>query len=81
MLAVCSFPTTLRDSNCELLDNPVYAEVAILENSKIPMYDFYCNTLKKPYGAKCEFVYKATDILLLEIQTDNIYKDMGDNYQ
>ena len=40
------------------------------------MYDFYYNTLKKQYGSKCELVYKVTDSLLLEIQTDNIYKDM-----
>ena len=45
------------------------------------MYDFYYNTLKKQYGAKCELVYKATESLLLEIQTDNIYTDMEDNYQ
>ena len=44
------------------------------------MYDFYYNTLKKQYGSKCELVYKVTDSLLLEIQTDNIYKDMEDNY-
>ena len=46
-----------------MLDNPVYAGIAILENSKIPMYDFYYNTLKKQYGSKCELVYKATDSL------------------
>lgn len=63
------------------MDNPVYAGIAILENSKIPMYDSYYNTLNKQYGAKCELVYKATDSLLLENQIDNIYKDMEDYYQ
>lgn len=32
------------------LDKSVYVGVTILDNSKIPMYDFYCNELKRQYG-------------------------------
>ena len=33
-------------------------------------------TLKKQYGDKCSLVYTDTDSLLLEIQTEDVYKDM-----
>jgi len=61
------------------LDKPVYAGMTILDNSKILMYDFFYNTLKKKYGAKCQLIYTDRDSLLLEIQTDDVYKDKGDN--
>ena len=58
------------------LDMLVYAAMTILDDSKTLIYDFYYNTLKKQYGAKCELIY--TERLLLEIQTDVVYKDMED---
>lgn len=54
------------------LDKPVYAEMTILDNSKILMYDFYYNVLKTYYEAKCEVIYTDTDSLLLEIQTNDV---------
>ena len=59
-----------------LLNNPVYTGMTILDNSKILMYDFFYNKLKKQYGPKCKFLYTDTDSLLLEIETDDIYKDI-----
>ena len=61
-----------------LLNKPVYTGMSILDNSKILMYDFFYNTLKKRYGDECELIYTDTDSLLLEIETEDIYKDMGD---
>lgn len=58
------------------LDKLVYAAMTILDYSKTRVYDFYYNTLKRQYGAKCELIY--TERLLLEIQTDVVYKDMED---
>jgi len=40
------------------------------------MYDFFYNVLKKQYGEKCELLYTDKDSLLLEIETEDIYKDM-----
>ena len=51
--------------------------MAILENSKILMYDFFYNYLKAKYGPKCELIYTDTDSLLLNIQTEDVYKDMN----
>ena len=59
-----------------VLNKPVYAGMTILENSKILMYDFFYNRLKARYGGRCELVYTDTDSLILDIQTEDVYKDM-----
>ena len=51
-----------------MLNKPVYTGMTILDNSKILMYDFFYNKLKKQYGPKCELLYTDTDSLLLEIE-------------
>ena len=62
-----------------LLNKPVYTGMTILDNSKILMYDFFYNELKKKYGPKCELLYTDTDSLLVEIETDDVYKDIEKN--
>ena len=62
-----------------LLNKPVYTGMTILDNSKILMYDFFYNHLKKKYGESCELLYTDTDSLLLEIKTDDVYKDIKSN--
>ena len=59
-----------------LLNKPVYTGMTILDNSKILMYDFFYNHLKKQYGKNCDLLYTYTDSLLLEIKTDDVYKDI-----
>jgi len=53
--------------------------MTILENSKILMYDFFYNELKKQYGSKCELLYTDTDSLLVEIATEDVYEHMKNN--
>ena len=62
-----------------VLNKPVYTGMTILENSKILMYDFFYNHLKARYGHKCELVYTDTDNLILDIQTEDVYKDMQEH--
>jgi len=62
-----------------VLNEPVYKGMTILENSKNLMYDFYYNYLKARYGTKCDLIYTDTDSLLLDIQTENVYKDMKEH--
>jgi len=50
-----------------------------LDNSKILMYDFFYNELKRQYGSRCELSYTDTDSLLQEIETDGVYKDIKTN--
>ena len=62
-----------------VLNMPVYTGMTILENSKILMYDFFYNHLKARYGHKCGLVYTDTDTLILDIQTEDAYKDMHEH--
>ena len=62
-----------------VLNKPVYTGMTILENCKILMYEFYYNYLKARYGHKCELVYTDTDSLILDIQTEDVYKDMQEH--
>ena len=60
------------------LNKPVYVGMSILDLSKTLMYDFYYNQLKARYGEQCNLLYTDTDSLLLEIQTEDVYKDMAE---
>ena len=43
------------------------------------MYDFYYNQLKTQYGESCQLLYTDTASLFLEIETEDVYKDMAQN--
>ena len=43
------------------------------------MYEFYYNYLKARYGPNCELIYTDTDSLLVNIQTEDVYKDMKEH--
>ena len=60
-----------------VLNRPVYVGMSILDLSKHLMYDFYYNGLKAQYGDSCNLLYTDTDSLLLEIQTDDVYRDVA----
>ena len=62
-----------------VLNKPVYTGMTILENREILMYDFFYNHLKAKYGENCELVYTDTDSLILDIQTEDVYKDMQED--
>ena len=58
------------------LDKPVINGFIILELSKYLMYDFYYNVLKERYGDKIKLLMTDTDSLCVEIETEDVYKDM-----
>jgi hypothetical protein len=58
------------------LDKPIINGMIILELSKYLMYDFYYNVLVKRYGDKIKLLFTDTDSLCVEIETEDIYKDM-----
>ncbi|KAL9959333.1 hypothetical protein ACROYT_G032647 [Oculina patagonica] len=62
-----------------ILNKPVYTGMTILDNSKILMYRFFYDHMKEEYGPRCELIYTDTDSLLLEIETEDVYKDMEKN--
>ena len=60
-----------------VLNRPIYVGQSILDLSKTLMYEFYYNKMKNQYGDRVELLYTDTDSLLLEIQTEDVYRDMG----
>ena len=48
----------------------------ILETSKLHMYEFWYNHLKLKYDNKIQLIYTDTDSFVIEVETDDIYKDM-----
>ena len=55
----------------------VYVGMGVLDLSKHRMYNFYYNQMKAQNREHCQLLYTDTDSLLLEIKTDDVYKDMG----
>ena len=60
-----------------MLNRPVGSGFTVLELSKLHMYDFYYNYIKRKYpGLKSQLAYTDTDSLLMEIKTEDLYADM-----
>ena len=51
-------------------------DVVILEISKLHMYQFWYDHLKVKYGDKIQLIYTDTDSFVIEVETDDTYKDM-----
>ena len=61
-----------------LLNRPIYVGMAILDLSKLLMYDFYYKKLGEMYPqSKYELLYTDTDSLIIEIETEDVYVDMA----
>jgi len=59
-----------------LLNRPICAGFAVLELSKLAMYEFHYNYVKKKYGNNATLLFTDTDSLCYQIETDDIYHDM-----
>ena len=59
-----------------LMNKPAYTGMSVLELSKNLMHEFYYLYLEPKYGSNCQLLYTDTDSLLLEIKTEDVYKDM-----
>ena len=59
-----------------VFNKPIYLGACILETSKLHMYEFWHNDLKVKYGNKIKSIYTDTDSFVIEVETDDIYKDM-----
>ena len=62
-----------------LMDKPILVEQAILDKSKELIYEFWYKYLKPKYKEKIKLLYMDTDSFVLEIETDDFYKDTKDD--
>ena len=59
-----------------MIDKPFYVGFSVLELSKLHMYRFHYDVIKKDYGARAELLFTDTDSLMYEIETEDVYDDM-----
>ena len=63
-----------------VMNKPVYLMQAILDLSKIVMYEFHYDYMKRKYNDdKLTLCYMDTGSLICSIETDDFYKDIADD--
>ena len=60
-----------------VINKPVYLGKAILDLSKIVMYEFHYDYMKPKYGKNLKLCYMDTDSLVYHIKTEDFYKDIA----
>ena len=64
---------------CVLLEKAISVGQLILDKSKEPMYSFWYEYLKPKYKDKINLLYMDTDSFVLEVETDDFFKDTRDD--
>ena len=57
------------------LNRLAYVGMCILDLSKMLMYDFHYNYIKKKYNNRARLLFTNTDSLTYEIEAEDVYKD------
>ena len=63
------------------MNKPIYLALSILEISKIIMYEFWYDYVKRKYGDMVKLCYMDTDILIMNIKTKDFYKDIAQDVE
>ena len=60
-----------------IMNKPVYLGLLILDRNETKMYDFWYGYIKPKYGDKSKLCYIITDSFIVQIKTEDIYKDLS----
>ena len=63
------------------MNKPIYLCLSILEISKILMYEFWYDYMKPKYGNNVELCYMDTDSFIMNIKTNDFYKDIASDVE
>ena len=63
------------------MNKPVYIGQAILDISKTLMYEFWYGYIKPKYGDKARLCYTDTDSFVVNINTEDFFKDIADDVE
>ena len=64
-----------------VMNKPVYLSQAILDLSKIIMYEFHYDFMVPKYGDRLRLCYMDTDSLVYDIKTDDFYEDIANDVE
>ena len=64
-----------------IMNKPVYLGQAILDLSKIIMYEFHYDYILPKYGDRIKPCYMGTDSYVYYIKTDDFYKDIAEDVE
>ena len=63
------------------MNKPIYLGLSILEISKLLMYEFWYDYMKRKYGDNVKLCYMDTDSFIMNIKTEDFYKDIANDVE
>ena len=64
-----------------LMNRPVYLGLSIIDMCKTVMYEFWHDYVKPKYGEKVNLCYMDKDSFIVQIRTNNVYKDIAEDVE
>ena len=64
-----------------VMNKPVYLGQAILNLSKLIMYEFHYDYMLPKYGSNIKLCYMDTDSFVYDIETEDFYKDIAEDVE
>ena len=63
------------------INKPIYLGLSISEIIKLLMYEFWYDYMKPKYGGNVKFCYMDTDSFIMNIKTEDFYKDIANDVE
>ena len=63
------------------MNKPIYLGLSILEISKLLIYEFWYDYMKSKYDDNVKFCYVDTDSFIMNIKTEDFYKDIANDVE